>query len=243
MVYGIIYKLTHRDSGRVYIGQTKKTIRGRLSGHKYAAFVAKKDTYICKAIRKYGLDAFDAEQIDDANSLDDLNKLEEHYISLFNSTDRNCGFNIDPSPTKHPDRSTLMSKRMRKVWEDPEYRDRQSASRRGIKRDQKWKESHSRAASKMWQDENHRKTISEKASKYWKENYNPETLRKATESNKKKLAIKAADRVERINQLCTTHKTITSMANELSITMQALAAFLKGQNIYEDIKKRISENK
>jgi hypothetical protein len=45
------------------------------------------------------------------------------------------------------------------------------------------------------------------------------------ESSKKKLAIKAADRVERINQLCTTHKTITSMANELSITMQALAVF------------------
>lgn len=243
MVFGIIYKLTHRDSGRVYIGQTKKTIRGRLSGHKYDAFVAKKNTYINKAIRKYGFDAFDAEQIDDADSRDKLNKLEEHYISLFNSTDRNCGFNIDPSPTKTPDRSALISERMHKIWKDPEYRERQSRSRKGIERDQKWRDNHSRAASRMWQDENHRKMISEKASKYWKENYNPETLQKATRISKEKLAVKAVERVKLINELSTTHKTITSMANELGITIQALAAFLKGQNIYDDIKKRISENK
>tara|TARA_B110000902_G_scaffold150271_1_gene172880 strand:+ start:387 stop:1214 length:828 start_codon:yes stop_codon:yes gene_type:complete len=61
-VWGLIYKITHRATGRGYIGLTKQKFRKRMQGH-YGKATGKKYVAGCRklhaAIRKYGWDAFE----------------------------------------------------------------------------------------------------------------------------------------------------------------------------------------
>lgn len=77
----IIYKITNNITGKIYIGQTTKSLNDRWSAH----CSSKKGTAISLTIRKYGKENFTVEEIDGANSLTELNYLEEHYIYMHNS--------------------------------------------------------------------------------------------------------------------------------------------------------------
>jgi group I intron endonuclease len=56
---GIIYKATNTVTGKVYIGQTIRTLEKRIRGHRTLAFRKEKPKFkFHKAIRKYGLEAF-----------------------------------------------------------------------------------------------------------------------------------------------------------------------------------------
>lgn len=92
----IIYKLTNKINGKIYIGQTTKSFEERLRGHIYDAQYRKKasDSRLSNAIRKYGIDNFKKEIIFDASNLEELNEKEEFYIKHFNSTNREIGYNI-----------------------------------------------------------------------------------------------------------------------------------------------------
>lgn len=51
--------------------------------------------YLYNSIEKYGFDAFEVcEEFDRANTIEELNALEEKYIKQFNSTDSKFGYNI-----------------------------------------------------------------------------------------------------------------------------------------------------
>lgn len=87
-----IYKFTHKDTGRVYIGQTIQEANRRrlehLSNSRYTGTTHK----FHNALRKYGEDSFLFEVIATATSLDELNTLEEQFIKEYDSI--NSGFNI-----------------------------------------------------------------------------------------------------------------------------------------------------
>lgn len=85
----IIYKISNNINNKIYIGQTTKTLKKRWSDHYWG-----NRTVISKAIRKYGRENFNIEIIDKANSLDELNLLEQKYIKEFNSLSPN-GYNLD----------------------------------------------------------------------------------------------------------------------------------------------------
>jgi group I intron endonuclease len=72
----IAYKLTHRDSGKSYIGVTFRTLRQRKDSHFY-----KGAGRIGAAMRKYGRDAFDMEWIASSWSIKDLHALERILIA------------------------------------------------------------------------------------------------------------------------------------------------------------------
>lgn len=91
-----IYKLTNIKNNKIYIGlTTEKTIaercRKRVAEAKYRD---SRNSYILNAIRKHGEESFKVEQIDTASNLEELKAKEIYYIALFNSTDRNIGYNI-----------------------------------------------------------------------------------------------------------------------------------------------------
>jgi hypothetical protein len=86
---GIIYKLTHIESGKSYIGQTKGELRVRLNGHKSKNGCP----YISQAIQKYGMDAFQVSVLAEAETKPELNTLEVKYIKEFNTTYPN-GYNL-----------------------------------------------------------------------------------------------------------------------------------------------------
>lgn len=77
---GIIYKITNKVNGKSYIGQTRYTIEFRWRQH-----IHKKDnTYFHNAIKKYGVDNFIVEKLEECN-IEDLNEREIYYIAKYNT--------------------------------------------------------------------------------------------------------------------------------------------------------------
>lgn len=89
MKYGIIYKITSLIDGKIYIGQTTKSLKIRFLAH------CKSDdgVYFHNAVKKHGKENFIVEEICSATNLEDLNWLEEHFIRYYNSLRPN-GYNI-----------------------------------------------------------------------------------------------------------------------------------------------------
>lgn len=79
--YGVIYCITNKVNGKIYIGQTTKTIEKRLKGHFYESKCS--DYYIHRAINKYGINNFYIKQIDFSFTKEYLNELEKYYIDFF----------------------------------------------------------------------------------------------------------------------------------------------------------------
>jgi group I intron endonuclease len=87
-----IYKFTHIESGRSYIGQTIQDPNRRRLEHIAASRHSPKSYHFHNAINKYGIEAFTFEVISQASSIDELNLLEAKFIEEFDSI--NNGFNI-----------------------------------------------------------------------------------------------------------------------------------------------------
>jgi group I intron endonuclease len=90
----IIYKIVNSINGKVYIGQTSRTIEQRWKEYRNDA-KRRPTRPIENAISKYGIDNFTIEVIYTANSINDLNSKEIELIKFYNSTDRNMGYNIE----------------------------------------------------------------------------------------------------------------------------------------------------
>jgi len=90
---GIIYKITHRESGKAYIGQTVRGLNTRWNEHREDA---QKGSYLYfhRALYNYGPASFDAEVLAeyDAKWLD---YLEKTYILIYNTFGEG-GYNLTP---------------------------------------------------------------------------------------------------------------------------------------------------
>lgn len=82
----VIFKITNKINNKIYIG---KDSRNRKSYYGSG-------TLINFAIKKYGIENFDKEIIDTANTLEELNQKEIYWIDFYNSTSVNFGYNILP---------------------------------------------------------------------------------------------------------------------------------------------------
>lgn len=100
MTQGVIYILSNRVNGMIYVGQTDNLNR-RIQHHIYAAThigTRNEGQPIVKAIREFGFDAFDCSILETiiADNDQELRKMlderERHYISEYNSVER--GYNV-----------------------------------------------------------------------------------------------------------------------------------------------------
>ena len=84
-----IYKITNKSNGKIYIGQTRKTIQQRWLEHVSAAKSnpdSQDYNYLLhKAIRKYGADNFDIETIEELEDEKELSDREQYWINFYNS--------------------------------------------------------------------------------------------------------------------------------------------------------------
>ena len=87
-----IYKWTHIESGRCYIGQSTQDPNQRRLEHISHSRYSEKTYHFHNALRKYGIEAFTWEVLSHAKDIKKLNLLQEQYIQKFNSIDN--GFNI-----------------------------------------------------------------------------------------------------------------------------------------------------
>lgn len=78
----IIYKITNRINGKVYIGQTVGSLEARWKRH---CTNSSGCTAIRDAIQKYGKENFTVEQIDAACDREELNYKEGYWIARYNS--------------------------------------------------------------------------------------------------------------------------------------------------------------
>lgn len=89
-----IYKITNTINKKIYIGQVyNKSVQDRFERH-IREVNPKHPIILDRAIYKYGKENFVCEQIDSANSLEELNQKEKYWIKYYNSTNRNIGYNL-----------------------------------------------------------------------------------------------------------------------------------------------------
>lgn len=98
----IIYQITNKITNDNYIGKTIYSINVRYSRHKYTAFKSKSQTYLHRAMRKYGNDNFIINKLDEANSMVELNQKEMLWIEKlkpkYNMTKGSDGGDTSSSP-------------------------------------------------------------------------------------------------------------------------------------------------
>ena len=85
---GVIYKITNKLDGKIYIGKTARTLEERMKEHTRG-----KKTYIDRAISKYGIDTFKVVVIEECNTEKELNEREIYWIDFFNCKFPN-GYNM-----------------------------------------------------------------------------------------------------------------------------------------------------
>ncbi len=108
----IIYKITNKLTGKMYIGQTVQVLNDRWSDHcRPCQGKHINRSAIASAIRKYGKENFALEQIDSAETLDQLNIMEQTYIKALNTLAPN-GYNLElggSSKACHPETKAKIS--------------------------------------------------------------------------------------------------------------------------------------
>lgn len=93
---GCIYKVTNLINNKVYIGQTKYTAEWRWQTHLRDAFNIDSENYnviFHKAIRKYGIENFKVEEIEQCTTKC-LSTKEQYWISYYDSFNKDKGYNM-----------------------------------------------------------------------------------------------------------------------------------------------------
>lgn len=89
-----IYKITNNINNKCYIGRAIN-INRRWTVHKRRATIPNKeyDKYLYRAFRKYGIENFTFEILEEC-AIDELDDKENYYILLYQSNDRDKGYNM-----------------------------------------------------------------------------------------------------------------------------------------------------
>lgn len=97
---GIVYLITHTESGKQYIGITIQSLERRWVNHieQAKAGSLKSEASLHEAIRRYGADAFSISIIDHGSTKGGIEQSERNWIKQLNSLEPN-GFNISPGGT------------------------------------------------------------------------------------------------------------------------------------------------
>lgn len=99
-----IYKITNKINGKCYIGQSIDIIKRWKTEYKWHHI----NKHLLAAFNKYGLENFNFEIIEECEpSL--LNEREQFWISIYNSFDRNFGYNKTLGGAGTPGRIFVMS--------------------------------------------------------------------------------------------------------------------------------------
>jgi GIY-YIG catalytic domain. len=95
----IIYKATNKVNGKIYIGQTIKTLDRRIKGHINDS--RNGGNRFKNAIKKYGRENFKWEVIEECQTIEQLNEREEYWIRELNSTNIEIGYNMKNGGKNH----------------------------------------------------------------------------------------------------------------------------------------------
>ena len=86
----IIYKIVNKFNGKIYVGQTRRTLEERISEHKRKS---RRVSYIDRAIKKHGIESFEISIIEECSTIEELNEREKFWIKELNCKIPN-GYNM-----------------------------------------------------------------------------------------------------------------------------------------------------
>jgi len=86
--YGLIYKSTNKVNGKIYIGQTTRTLKCRMKEH----ISDQRKYHFHNALRKYGKKNFGWKILEYCDSKEEMDEMEFHYIKQYNSFDDGYNF-------------------------------------------------------------------------------------------------------------------------------------------------------
>ena len=173
-LYGFIYIGINTVKGKVYIGQTFRTIdiewgslltdarnliRKKRSGEKLHRNLKR---YIIRAIAKYGVEAWNLKLLDIAYSKVELDDKEDNYILEYESMNPKKGYNMKRGGSRgkpSPEVLKKMSKSITKVMQNPETKKKMSTSITGLWQTSEYRKKQSRYG--IWQTPEYRKNQSE----------------------------------------------------------------------------------
>lgn len=90
-----IYYIKNKTTGKIYIGQTTTKVAYRWRGHiRELERNSHKNSYLQRSWNKYGKNDFEFSILCECQSLEELNRKEIEYISKYNSTAENDGYNL-----------------------------------------------------------------------------------------------------------------------------------------------------
>lgn len=132
--FGCIYLITNTVNGKVYVGQTTKTLSQRWEGHKRAARGTRSQMLLHKALQKHGTEVFRIECLEHCPCRESLNAAEAKWIGTYNSNDLKIGYNCttggDAAFTFTPEVRAKISGSQKKRLRDPSVRANLSQRRR-----------------------------------------------------------------------------------------------------------------
>lgn len=86
MFCGTVYKITNLVSGKIYIGQTRHSLKQRWRHHLHAALNGKLNGKLQQAIVKHGKESFTIGSIESGIvSIEELNAREAYYIQVYDT--------------------------------------------------------------------------------------------------------------------------------------------------------------
>ncbi len=91
---GLIYLAKNKINGKVYIGQTIKTLDARKKGHINGSKTSSNGMMFLNALRKYGEGNFEWSILEENIPKEILDDREKFYIASYDSTNKINGYNI-----------------------------------------------------------------------------------------------------------------------------------------------------
>ena len=251
----LIYKITNKINKKVYIGQTTRKLKSRWRGHVSSSVLNKSNNLFHNAIQKYGEDAFEVEQIDFANSREELDVLEKHYIEKFDSLHPN-GYNLKTGATgarysshsKNKMReaklgttvSETTKQRMRDThkerWTDISLRERKSETSKELWKDPKYRKAILKARKEYWADQENRDAAAERAKEMAKDEVYLKKISDGVKAAQQRSEVKKKMRRHYAKQekalLCSDGRIFRSVkeaANMLGLKSSSIVKTIKGR--------------
>lgn len=111
----IVYKITCKINNKIYVGQTCETLEQRFKRH-MGYQKDESDTKFYRAVRKYGKENFYIEQLDVAETQEELDEKEFYWINKLDTVDN--GYNTKATKgkcggdtlSKHPNKKVISEK-------------------------------------------------------------------------------------------------------------------------------------
>lgn len=109
-----IYLITCLINGKRYVGQTRQGLASRMYEYSREAGVRlDMNRPIVDAIRKYGLNSFVFEEIDRADSEEEMDYMERYWIAFYKTSNRKYGYNVQLGGQQRPKAKHRMQKGIR----------------------------------------------------------------------------------------------------------------------------------